>query len=64
MEGYADAGRLNHADVQHFSPHAETFGGEPVGHVSAASRQYLAELLTLTARTVIYLAGSTPRGRL
>ena len=62
MEGYADAGRLNHAYVQHFSPHAETFGGEPVGHVTAASRQYLAELLTLTARTVIYLAGSTPRG--
>ena len=64
MEGYADARRLNHAEVQQFSLHAQTFEGEPVGHVSAASRQRRAELLTLTARTVIYLSGSTPRGRL
>lgn len=64
MEGHAGTSRLNPADVQHFSPHAETFGGELVGHVSAGAPPAPARLLTLTARTVIYLAGSTPGGRL
>ena len=64
MEGHARASQLNRVGVQLVSTHAQTFGGEPVGHVSAASHQHRAELLTLTARTVIYLAGPTPRGPL
>ena len=57
MEGHAGARWLNHADIRHFSLHAEFFGSELVGHIAAGGSLAQAELLTLTARTVIYLAG-------
>ena len=44
MEGHADAGRLNHADVQHFSLRAELFGSEFVEHIVAGGSLTPAEL--------------------
>jgi hypothetical protein len=56
MEGHADTSRLNHADIQHFrcvpSLSAVSSSGTLRRRVVGP-----AELLTLTARTVIYLAG-------
>ena len=63
MEGYAGASRLNPAGLQRFRsvwtapvPRNTTHSHGARRATSPTCRLALAELLTLTARTVIYLA--------